>query len=119
MIFFTADLHLGHANIIKHCTRPFLSSDEMDDYLISVWNSRVCSNDNIYIIGDFIFRSVKSPEDYLKRLNGKKHLILGNHDTNWIKKIDLANYFATVERFVEFSDGQHKIRVVSLSQHRV
>ena len=109
MIYFTADLHLGHANIIKHCERPFSSADEMDEYLISAWNSRVHLNDSVYIIGDFIFRSIKSPEEYLKRLNGKKHLILGNHDTNWIKKIDLAQYFAIVERFVEFSNGQHKI----------
>ena len=109
VIFFTADLHLGHANIIKHCDRPFSSADEMDEHLVSAWNSRVRPSDSVYIIGDFIFRSIKSPEEYLKRLNGKKHLILGNHDINWIKKVDLTKYLATAERFAEFSDGQHKI----------
>jgi len=34
MIFFTADLHFGHENIIKHCNRPFKSADEMDAMLI-------------------------------------------------------------------------------------
>lgn len=109
MIFFTADLHLGHANIIKHCNRPFSSVEEMDEYLICMWNSRVRSDDIVYILGDLIFRSTKSPKSYLDRLNGKKHLILGNHDTKWIKKVDLTKYFTTVEYFLEISDGQHQI----------
>ena len=109
MILFTADLHLGHANIIKHCQRPFSSVDEMDEHLISVWNSHVRQNDTVFIIGDLIFRSTASPDSYLSRLRGKKHLILGNHDKDWVKKADMAKHFATVERFSEISDGQHKI----------
>ena len=109
MILFTADLHLGHANIIKHCDRPFSSVEEMDEYLISAWNSRVHPNDSVYIVGDLIFRSTALPENYLSRLRGKKHLILGNHDKEWVKKADMSKHFASVERFVEISDGQHKI----------
>ena len=109
MIFFTADLHLGHANIIKHCARPFSSAEEMDEHLISVWNSHVRPKDSVYILGDLIFRSAKSPQSYLDRMSGTKHLILGNHDSYWIKKIDLTKYFATVERFQELSDGQHRM----------
>lgn len=109
MIFFTADLHLGHANIIKHCERPFSSVEEMDEHLISAWNKSVRPTDSIYILGDLIFRSAASPESYLSRLRGKKHLILGNHDKDWVKKADMSQYFLSVERFVEISDGQHKI----------
>jgi calcineurin-like phosphoesterase family protein len=108
-MFFTADLHLGHANIIKHCNRPFSSVNEMDEYLLASWNSRVRPNDSVYIIGDLIFRSSLSPDDYLSRLNGKKHLILGNHDKDWVKKVEMSKHFVTVERFLEFSDGQHRI----------
>jgi len=109
MIFFTADLHLGHANIIKHCNRPFSSVEEMDEHLISAWRSCVRSNDSVYILGDLIFRNTASPESYLSRLSGKKHLILGNHDKDWIKKVDMTQVFVSVERFAEISDGQHKI----------
>ena len=42
-------------------------------------------------------------------MRGKKHLILGNHDKDWIKKTDIAKHFISVERFAELSDGQHKI----------
>ena len=108
-ILFTADLHLGHANIIKHCERPFLNAEEMDEHLISAWNVHVRPNDTVYIIGDLIFRNTVSPDNYLSRLRGKKHLILGNHDKDWIKKADMPKHFISVERFAEISDGQHKI----------
>ena len=41
MIYFTGDQHFGHANIIKHCNRPFSSIDEMDKSLLEKWNKRV------------------------------------------------------------------------------
>lgn len=62
MIFFTADLHLGHANTIGHCDRPFSSFEEMDEHLIFAWNSHVRPNDSVYIIGDLIFRNAALPE---------------------------------------------------------
>ena len=109
MNYFTADLHLGHNNIIKHCDRPFESVVEMDEHLITMWNAYVRQNDTVYIIGDMIFRSAVSPGDYLKRLQGKKHLILGNHDKNWIKKTDLNEFFESVEQFAEISDDQRRM----------
>ncbi len=109
MIYFTSDLHLGHANIINHCKRPFSSVDEMDERLISMWNARVQPNDTVYVLGDLIFRSAAAPESYLSRLRGKKHLILGNHDSAWTKKADMPLHFLSVERFTEISDGRHKI----------
>jgi calcineurin-like phosphoesterase family protein len=109
VILFTADLHLGHANIIRHCGRPFFSVEDMDERLVSSWNLHVCSTDSVYILGDLIFRNTALPESYLSLLRGKKHLILGNHDKEWVKKADIPKYFASVERFAEISDGQHKI----------
>ena len=81
----------------------------MDEELISAWNSCVRPNDNVYIVGDLIFRNMASPESYLGRLRGKKHLLFGNHDKDWIKKADMPQNFASVERFAEITDGQHKI----------
>lgn len=86
MIFFTADLHLGHANIIRHCNRPFANPDMMDEALIENWNERVHRNDTVYILGDLIFRASCPSEAYLSRLKGRKHLIIGNHDHSWLKR---------------------------------
>jgi calcineurin-like phosphoesterase family protein len=77
MIYFTADLHLGHNNIIKYCNRPFDSVEEMDYTIIANWNSRVKENDVVYIIGDFAFKELSG---YASRLIGIKYLILGSHD---------------------------------------
>jgi len=50
---FTADLHLGHANIIRHCSRPFANVDEMDRTLIDNWNEVVQPSDTVWMLGDF------------------------------------------------------------------
>ena len=56
-ILYTADLHLGHGNIIRLCNRPFYTVDEMNRTIIENWNSCVKPEDDIYIIGDFSYKS--------------------------------------------------------------
>ena len=109
MIYFTSDLHLGHANIIKHCNRPFHDADEMDEFLIKKWNEKVSSCDTVHILGDFIFRSKRPPEEYLSVLKGKKHLVVGNHDKAWMKKVNLEDWFESVEMMRFMTDGQRKL----------
>ena len=80
-IWFTADTHLGHANIIQYCERPFQTTKEMDETIIENWNKLVKENDSIYHLGDFCFPSRESSiHHYLSKLNGKKFLVIGNHD---------------------------------------
>lgn len=108
MVFFTSDLHLGHQNVIGMCKRPFSDVEEMNEALISAWNSRVHKNDTVYIVGDFSYRSATPPEEFLKRLRGKKYLIIGNHDRSWIKKVDLAEYFEGWSSYAVVNTGRGK-----------
>ena len=55
MIYFTSDWHLGHANIIKYCERPFKSVSDMDRILIQNYNEIVDQDDTVYFLGDFCF----------------------------------------------------------------
>lgn len=71
MIYFTADTHFGHENVIRFCGRPFSCAAEMDEALIANWNSRVKGNDTVYILGDMFFRSVNF-EEILKAAQGEK-----------------------------------------------
>lgn len=92
MIWFSADLHLGHFNIIKYCGRPFKSLDHMNETIIRKWNERVKPNDTVYHVGDFCFKNSKGGKrgegvpvkasEWEKRLNGKIIAIKGNHDKN-------------------------------------
>ena len=77
-IFFTADLHLGHSNIIKYCNQPFQTVEEMNEKLIQNWNDTVSDKDDIYVVGDFAFMGIKHMEEFLKRLKGRKYLLRGN-----------------------------------------
>ena len=56
-----------------------------------------------------MFRSTTDPELFLKSLKGKKHLIYGNHDSAWMKKVSLSQYFESVENLMIFSNGKQKI----------
>lgn len=80
-IYFIADTHFGHANIIKYEKRPFASVSEMDKMLIQNWNNVVSESDEIFVLGDFSFYNKEKTKEILQQLNGKKTLIMGNHDT--------------------------------------
>lgn len=110
MDYYTSDLHLGHENILKH--RPmFETIEEMNEVLIDNWNKKVKNDDIIYIVGDFSFRSKTPVEDFLERLKGKKHLILGNHDSCWLKKSKyetLSQYFESICHMNVFNISKKK-----------
>ncbi len=83
MIYFTSDLHLFHANIIKYCNRPFNNVTEMNEKIIDNWNSVVKKkSDIVYILGDVSFAHYQFILEALNRLKGTKILIKGNHDRN-------------------------------------
>lgn len=119
--FWTSDLHLSHANIVKYCNRPTLLKTDLDEnnnwiskdvaisaaermnaFLIKNLNQRIKQEDVVCHVGDFInYGSVKGdpglknkPAHYIKQLNGKWTFILGNHDKNNHLKAD-ADYIIT------------------------
>jgi len=68
---------------MRWAKRPFASVEEMDKEMIRRWNETVGTNDTVYHLGDFGFHSTAEQLDpILAQLNGKIHLILGNHDQN-------------------------------------
>lgn len=78
--FVCADLHFFHKNILKYENRPFQDVDDMNKQLIKRWNSVVKKDDIVYVLGDVSFGGTKATRDIVSRLNGRKMLIMGNHD---------------------------------------
>lgn len=108
-IWFTADIHAFHKNILKHCperqkicgAKDENDVEAWDKWMIEKWNSTISKKDMVYILGDFAFGSPESVRKLLDKLHGKKFLILGNHDKS---SEHLDNYFVqiTQQKLVTF-----------------
>jgi len=85
MIFFTADHHFSHKNVIKYCKRPFNSVEEMDAVMIERWNAVVNPDDTVYHLGDFTLGDYEIFMNARKKLKGKIKIIPGGHDWRWME----------------------------------
>lgn len=81
--WYTADLHIGHRNIIKFSNRPFIDVDHMNDQLVQRWNDNVKDDDTVWVLGDLLLGQLGESLYIAKLLRGKKYLLCGNHDRPW------------------------------------
>ena len=80
-VWFSADLHADHDNIIEICNRPFKNVNEMVKTYIENHNQLIKPKDEFFFLGDLMIgKNFSLGQKILKNLNGKKHIILGNHD---------------------------------------
>lgn len=88
MILITSDLHFGHVNILKYepSRREYLGMGptdgvpEMNEALVELWNRQVVEEDVVYLLGDVAMGKLPENLEYVRRLNGIKFLVPGNHD---------------------------------------
>jgi calcineurin-like phosphoesterase family protein len=80
--FITSDTHFGHGNIIRYCSRPFTTCEDMDRSMIAAWNNVVGKDDLVLHVGDVAFGGRPFVERNVSQLNGHKVLVRGNHDKN-------------------------------------
>ena len=100
--FFASDHHFFHNNIIKYANRPFDNVWSMNEALIERHNSVVSHKDIVYFVGDFAFTSDEDEViNILKRLNGEKHFVAGNHDKGMFKE-------RIIKEFQSFSKSPFK-----------
>lgn len=75
MNLYISDTHFGHRNVINFDKRPFEDIEQMDQVLSALWNDRVQKDDDVWILGDFCYRSHRAPEWYLRQLKGLYYAI--------------------------------------------
>ncbi|MBQ1685907.1 MAG: metallophosphoesterase family protein [Ruminococcus sp.] len=105
-IFYIADMHFGHKNILKYDKWPFADTGQMDAEIIRRWNERVGGDDTVYVLGDAFFKGEERSIEIMQRLNGHKRLIRGNHDRNNGKLLKL---WESVSEYEEIKDGEHLV----------
>lgn len=107
MIYLVSDLHFGHNRIYVVNSRGFKTIEEHDEAIISNWNSVVTEDDDVYILGDCMLIDSDNGYKCLSRLNGRIHLVRGNHDTDAKMKfydklgIDYCGY-ATIIKYKHY-----------------
>ena len=110
MIYFIADTHFGHENIIRLCNRPFGNVTEMNSYMFQAWNARVKDDDTVYIIGDMAFRThVDEAVKFISGLKGHKCLIKGNHDGRTLKNEAFRKLFDEVADIKSLALGNTRV----------
>jgi len=114
-VWVTSDIHFDHRNIAKYCphrqTKSFNgeptdeSIQEMNELIVHNINSMVAPDDDLWIIGDVCMGQIKNSIKYIPRINGKKHLVKGNHDKTLVKFIrEGETEFAVKDLFESIHD---------------
>ncbi|AWI61308.1 metallophosphoesterase family protein [Sinorhizobium fredii] len=104
MIYFTSDTHFGEPRVLSIDRRPFRNVAEHDAVLIANWNETVAPEDDIWHLGDFASNTIGFAGELLARLNGRKHLIVGNNDPPGTVE---ASGWQSIQHYAELTvDGQ-------------
>lgn len=108
-----ADFHFGHTNIIKYCPDSrgkYESVSAMHDAMIQDWNSKVAPDDLVYMLGDVAFGKVGNAVNTIQQLNGRKILIIGNHDVKNMQHPEFVACFEATHQYLEIFHND--VRVV-------
>lgn len=116
-ILYIADCHFYHDRICHEMdSRGFSGFEKMNEHMIRQWNAKAKPKDDVYILGDFCIAKGDSATKVLNQLNGKLHLIIGNHDRYLEDKHFDRSWFRSIEYYQEIRD---KGRTVILSHYPV
>lgn len=115
MNYYISDLHFGHARLNEKIDcRGFESTEQMDEYMIAQWNSRVKDGDHVFILGDLSVSSQgEEVNQIFHRLKGRKTLLIGNHDTYLQDPAFDKGLLEQAVPYLELQDGRYSL-VLSL-----
>jgi len=94
MRYFVSDLHFGHKLVHWKYRSHNASISDMNEEIVYNWNKRVKSKDIVYVLGDVSFMKFEETKSIIRKLNGRKILVRGNHDEKFASKefLDMGFY---------------------------
>lgn len=117
--WFTADLHVGHANIIAYSGRPFTDVEAMNEALVARWNEVVEPHDTVWVLGDVALGRIDEALPLVGSLHGRKLLVAGNHDrcwaghggraTGWTERYLAAGFAEVHQGQIDLAVGDHHV----------
>ena len=125
-IFFTSDTHFNHDREFVYSPRGFKTIQEMNGTLVKNWNETVGNDDDIYVLGDFFLGTdFNYIQEVLNKLNGRIHLVTGNHDTpskiteytSWNNIVEIADALRIRYKKREFFLCHYPVLTASLEQN--
>lgn len=114
-IWVISDTHFNHENIIRYCGRPFSCAEEMNEVMMDNWNSVVKPGDKVYHLGDVVMGKKEEFKQFWPHFNGRKRLIVGNHDD--IKWLSSGNFFQKVTVWRMFPEYECVLTHVPINLH--
>ena len=98
MIYFTSDLHFCHNKEFIWKERGFNSVEEMNEFIVEQFNQIIKPDDDLYLLGDCCMGQNEDSIPLLAKINGMKHLAIGNHDTDArLVEYRIRNLFGSIE----------------------
>lgn len=97
---------------MKFCPKTrsrFSNVDEMNETMIREWNESVSPEDQVFILGDVAFLPAGRAVEMLKRMNGSKILIEGNHDRKLVKDSGFRKCFSEIHQYLRYKHGEQLI----------
>ena len=107
--YYISDLHIGHKNVLncEHSTnfdnRPFKTFEEMNETIINNINTVCNRGDDLYLVGDIVWRVNDESISLISRIKPKMHLIRGNHEN--LKDSRYTRLFCEICDYKELSDN--------------
>jgi calcineurin-like phosphoesterase family protein len=111
--YITSDLHFGHTNIMKFCpvSRARFRNDVayMNEAMVKEWNEIVEPDDLVYILGDVAFLPAQKAAEFMRRCNGRKILVQGNHDRKTLNDPVFRGCFEEIHHYLDINYAGTKV----------
>lgn len=111
--YITSDLHWGHKNIMNFCpvsrARFRNDLDYMNEAMVKEWNDLIEPEDLVYILGDVAFLPAQKATEYMRRLNGRKILVQGNHDRKLLNDPGFRSCFEEIHHYLDINYAGTKV----------